>query len=111
VRILDHVLNDRQFSVDLIKIDVEGGEMDVLKGSTSLLAQDKPMLIFEFGKGASEYYGTMPHHMFELLDAYNYSIRTLEGFWKKTTALDSEQLKMIYESGSDYYFVANYREA
>jgi hypothetical protein len=53
----------------------------------------------------------MPHHMFELLDAYNYSIRTLEGFWEKTTALNSEQLKTIYESGSDYYFVANYREA
>jgi hypothetical protein len=51
----------------------------------------------------------MPHHMFEMLDALNYSIRTLDGFWKNSTALTADQLKSIYESGSDYYFVANRR--
>ena len=111
VRLLDEALRDREYTIHLIKIDVEGGELDVLKGATEILKKDKPLLLFEFGKGASEYYGTMPHHMFELLDALNYSIRTLDGFWKKTTALTSEQLRTIYESGSDYYFVASYRKA
>jgi FkbM family methyltransferase len=106
VRPLDEVLQHRSHAIHLIKIDVEGGELDVLKGSTDILKNDKPLLLFEFGKGASEYYGTMPHHMFELLGEHDYSIRTLDGFWKKTTALSSEQLKSIYESGSDYYFVA-----
>jgi FkbM family methyltransferase len=106
VRILDHVLQGRQHAVDLIKIDVEGGEMDVLKGATSLLTQDKPMLIFEFGKGASEYYGTLPHHMHEWLSQHDYAMWTLEDFWKRKAPLSSDQLKQVYESGSDYYFVA-----
>ncbi len=111
VRPLDEVMQNRNYTIDLIKIDVEGGELDVLKGATTLLTKDKPLLLFEFGKGASEFYGTMPHHMFELLDGLNYSIRTLDGFWKNASALTNEQLKMIYESGSDYYFVASYRKA
>jgi hypothetical protein len=63
-------------------------------------------LIFEFGKGASEYYGTMPHHLFELLEAHGYGIWTLGDFWKSNKSLDSASLKSIYEKGSDYYFVA-----
>lgn len=109
VRPLDSVMRDRNYKVDLIKIDVEGGELDVLKGASDMLRHDKPLLLFEFGKGASEYYGTMPHHMYELLDEFHYSIRTLDGFWKNSAALSADQLKAIYESGSDYYFVANQR--
>ena len=111
VRPLDEVMQNRKYTIHLIKIDVEGGELDVLKGATEILTGDKPILLFEFGKGASEYYGTMPHHMFELLDGLNYAIRTLDGFWKKSAPLTNAQLKGIYESGSDYYFVANRREA
>jgi hypothetical protein len=106
VRELDDVMKERDFKVSLIKIDVEGGELDVLKGATAILTSDKPILIFEFGKGASEYYGTMPHHLFELLEIYGYGIWTLGDFWKSNKSLDSASLKSIYEKGSDYYFVA-----
>ena len=106
VRELDDVMKERAFQVSLIKIDVEGGELDVLKGATAILTSDQPTLIFEFGKGASEYYGTMPHHLFELLEAHGYGIWTLGDFWKSNEPLDSASLKSIYEKGSDYYFVA-----
>ncbi len=108
VRPLDDVLRDRSFAITLIKIDVEGGELDVLKGAHQLLSNDKPLLIFEFGKGASEYYGTMPHHLFDFLSAVNYSIWTLGDFWKGNAPMGSEHLKQTYESGSDYYFVARF---
>ncbi|MFM7233962.1 MAG: FkbM family methyltransferase [Flavobacteriales bacterium] len=107
VRMLDDVMKDCGHKIHLIKIDVEGGELDVLKGASRILAADKPLLIFEFGKGASEYYGTMPHHMHELLQAHGYELRTLDDYWKNRAALNAEELKSVYDNGSDYYFVAN----
>ncbi len=106
VRPLDDVLQSRSLAIQLIKIDVEGGELDVLKGAVHILSNDKPLLIFEFGKGASEYYGTMPHHLFDFLHALNYSLWTLSNFWENKEPLNATQLKQVYESGSDYYFVA-----
>jgi FkbM family methyltransferase len=106
VRKLDDILANRSTKIDLIKIDVEGGELDVLRGALSLIAGDNPVLIFEFGKGASEYYGTMPHHMMDLLQSINYAMWTLGGFWKKKDPLTTAELEKIYTSGSDYYFVA-----
>lgn len=107
VRMLDDVMKADNHAIHLMKIDVEGGELDVLKGATRILSTDKPILIFEFGKGASEYYGTMPHHMHELLDTLGYELRTLDDYWKKKAPLSAEQLKSVYERGSDYYFVAS----
>jgi len=37
--------------IDLIKIDVEGGELSVLKGARRTLAEHKPALIIEFNPG------------------------------------------------------------
>jgi FkbM family methyltransferase len=105
---LDDVLKSRNFRLDLIKIDVEGGELDVLRGAQQILSTDKPIIIFEFGKGASEYYGTMPHHMHELLAEHGYEIWTIGDFWSKKKSLNSLSLKSVYENQSDYYFVAKY---
>jgi len=110
VRKLDEVLAGRTHPIHLVKIDVEGGELDVLQGARELLLNDKPLIIFEFGKGASEYYGTMPHHMQDFLDPLNYSIRTLDGFFHNGPALSAAELERIYTSGSDYYFVASPKE-
>ena len=37
--------------IDLIKIDVEGGELLVMEGARELLKRDKPVIIFEHGLG------------------------------------------------------------
>lgn len=103
---LDELTQDLPSPIDLIKIDVEGGELDVLKGAQNLLKRDQPLLIFEFGKGASEYYGTMPHHMLDLLGALGYRIWTIGGYCRKETALSAEKLETIYSTGTDYYFIA-----
>ena len=48
---LDDVLRDRE-RIDLIKIDVEGGELAVLRGAAALIRKWQPSIIFECG---SEY--------------------------------------------------------
>ena len=51
----------------LIKIDVEGGEQQVLEGAIRTIATHKPMIILEHGRGAAEHYGTGPADIFNLL--------------------------------------------
>ena len=50
--------------VDVIKIDVEGGELMVLEGAVATLTRCKPIVIFEHGLGASEMYGSTPGKSF-----------------------------------------------
>jgi FkbM family methyltransferase len=54
-------------NVGFIKIDVEGHELNVLKGIASLLARDKPTLIIEIWDHASNTYET-----FDFLKSINY---------------------------------------
>lgn len=44
----------RAFSIDLIKIDVEGHELEVLRGAQSTIMQHKPVLIIERNKNQAE---------------------------------------------------------
>ena len=52
--------------IHLIKIDVEGAEFGVLKGATNILKNYTPLIIFECGIGASEFYGTTPSDLYKL---------------------------------------------
>lgn len=52
---------------DLVKIDVEGGEEQVMRGALRTLREHKPLVIFEHGYGAANAYGTEPDDIFGLL--------------------------------------------
>jgi hypothetical protein len=43
------------FRVDFIKIDVEGGELLVMKGAAGIMKKYKPVVIFEHGLGRQRY--------------------------------------------------------
>lgn len=43
----DEFVKDQGYHPDLMKIDVEGGELDVLQGLTETLREDKPLLVVE----------------------------------------------------------------
>ncbi len=93
--------------IDLIKVDVEGGEWAVLAGGSSVIQRDRPLIIFEFGKGASEYYGTTPEKMWTLLTGWGYSLYDLRSYVKSATPLTEAALAMAFSTGSEYYFVAS----
>jgi FkbM family methyltransferase len=44
---LDSTFASRERQIDFIKCDVEGFELEVLKGSVKILAEDKPILVLE----------------------------------------------------------------
>lgn len=80
VRRLDDVI-DLKIPIGLIKIDVEGGEFDVMKGARNILTSWKPVLIFEHGIGGSDNYGVVAADVFEyLVQELGYKICLMEEF-------------------------------
>ena len=102
---LDTIIS-KELKIDLIKIDVEGAEFQVLSGAKQTLENNRPIVIFEHGKGASEFYGTTPEMIYALFDGLNMSIGLLDGFYKGNSSLSSKAFSKQYEERLNHYFVA-----
>jgi FkbM family methyltransferase len=95
-------------NIDLIKIDVEGAEFGVLKGAEELLRQQKPIIVFECGLGASDFYGTNPLDVYKyIVDKIGLNIYTLKSFLNQQSSLSSNDFISLYQNKKEYYFVAS----
>lgn len=104
---LDNII-PKEDKISLIKIDVEGGEFDVLKGAIKILKRDKPIIIFECGKGASDFYGTNPKDIYTFLNnEIGLDIYTLKSFINNNQPLDNNEFVEYFDNNKEYYFVAN----
>ena len=106
LKTLDEIisLND---DINFIKIDVEGGEFDVLKGAKKILIKNKPILLFECGKGACDYYGTNPLEVYDFItNEIGLQIFTLKSFIKNNLPLTKIEFEKCFNTNSEYYFVA-----
>jgi FkbM family methyltransferase len=106
LRRLDDVIPEDQ-KIDLIKIDVEGAELQVLKGGIETIRRNRPIIIFEFGLGASDHYGAEPEDIFHLIhNQCGLNIYTLDRYLNKQSPLTLDKLAELYATNSEYYFVA-----
>lgn len=104
---LDNLIEDG-FKVDLIKIDVEGAELGVLKGAIKTIKRNKPVIIFEFGLGASDYYGTTPQDIYSLLvEECGLGVFKLDDWIKGRSPMSLQQLDNAYNKEGEYYFIAS----
>jgi FkbM family methyltransferase len=103
--LLDNCI-DKNIKIDLIKIDVEGGEYQVLLGAKELIKKSKPVIIFEHGKGASDAYGTTPSLIFAYFEDLNYKIYTMSAWLKSQNSFTKEEFVNEYENNRNYYFLA-----
>ena len=104
---LDNLIS-KDIKIDFIKIDVEGGEYDVLRGATELLKRDKPYIVFEFGLGASEFYGTKPEEIYNFLNQeIALEISNLNDFVKGNNPLKLNEFTELYNTNKEYYFIAH----
>lgn len=105
-RTLDEILLPTQ-PIHFIKIDVEGGEFGVLKGASNILVKNKPIILFECGKGASDYYGTNPQDIFlYLTKEIKLKIFTLASFINQKQSLTQTEFINYFNTNREYYFIA-----
>lgn len=87
--LLDDLLIEK---IDFIKIDVEGFELEVIKGLLKTIARDKPVIIFEFDRNYQLRSSEKPEEIFLLLKAYNYRFATVDAYGKKSPFVYSDQI-------------------
>jgi FkbM family methyltransferase len=63
----------------VIKIDVEGAELEVLQGGREMLARARPFVIFEHVPSASALYGSPPAGVWDALRELDYEIFSITG--------------------------------
>lgn len=87
VNSLDYFLSQNSIDTDkisLIKLDVEGFEINVLKGASALLAKDNaPVFMVEFTDDNAISAGHCCHEIYKLLNQYGYIWHTYDAAKKK----------------------------
>lgn len=102
---LDNIIPTEE-KIDFIKIDVEGGEWQVLLGAKRVLQKSKPIILFEHGLGASEFYGANPILLFDYLDGLGMQISTMQRWLQKKPAFSKEDFSNQFYQRVNYYFIA-----
>ena len=102
---LDNLIPN-EANITLIKIDVEGGELQVLEGAIETIKRCKPFIIFEHGLGASEFYDSTPKKVFELLSSCGLQVSTMKRWLAQKPAFTLPAFEDQFNQKINYYFVA-----
>jgi FkbM family methyltransferase len=103
--LLDNII-PYEVKIDFIKIDVEGAELLVLQGAGKLIKKDKPVIVFEYGIGGSDYYEQNPSKIFLMLENYGLQLSLLERWLNNQSPLTLEEFENQYFKKLNYFFVA-----
>lgn len=107
VETLDRIIepSDR---LDFVKIDVEGGELDVLRGGIETLRRSQPVIVFECGVGGLDLYGHRPGQVYEVLTVSVGLRVSLLGSWlRHGPCLSQDEFVEAFERGGEFYFIAH----
>lgn len=78
-RTLDNVVEELSLlRVDVVKIDIEGAELDVLKSANHLLSNFRPIVITEYGTNTWPKFGSTPEDLKILAQLHSYQLRTFD---------------------------------
>jgi len=69
---LDDIITERQLNVDVIKVDVEGGEWSVLHGAESILRHHRPAVFCELLRKWSACHGRHPNDLLDWMAQLGY---------------------------------------
>jgi FkbM family methyltransferase len=80
IRTLDEVVDAlRVDRIDVVKIDVQGYEMETLRGMRSCLARFRPVVVFEYDAWAWSQANVQPAEVFDYLRAAGYALFRIDG--------------------------------
>lgn len=85
LRTFDEIADELRLSrVDMMKIDVEGAELPVLRGATKTLRAHKPHLLLEVSEGNFKAAGYRKEDLFEFLSELGYKIFAIRYYGRLT---------------------------
>lgn len=103
---LDDVLPEG-LPIDFLKIDVEGAELQVMRGALRTLARHRPVLVFEHGLGAADCFGTTPEDVYDLLSGEcGLRLSLMERWLAGDPPLSRAAFGEQFHVGLNYYFIA-----
>src|SRR5471030_2582866 len=74
-RPLDDVVTSLRLGrVDVLKIDIEGAELDVLRSATHVMSDLRPIVICEYGTNTWPAFGATPAKLLKLLEECRYGV-------------------------------------
>lgn len=89
--------------VDFIKIDVEGGELDVLRGGERTITRFRPTVVFEWGDPAASPYGASKTDVHRFLSQCGLAVSHLHDFVEGKAPMDEEE----FLATAGFMFVAH----
>jgi FkbM family methyltransferase len=92
--------------IDFIKIDVEGGEFDVMLGAKNIITNSRPLIVFEFGIGGSDIYGATPEILYCFMSEIGYNVSLLGLFLRKKPPLTIGGFCNQFMNKINYNFIA-----
>jgi FkbM family methyltransferase len=101
---LDDVLPD--LSIALIKIDVEGAELDVLRGAQQTINEWRPVLIIEHDAGPAANYGATPAMLHSFLHACGYELTNAIRIMQDQPTYTRDEFVATVAAGKIYNFIA-----
>ena len=94
-------------SIAFVKIDVEGGELGVLRGGLETIRRCRPVIVFEHQRGAADCYGTRPADVHALLHGEcGLAVSLMSRFLDGEPPLGAAELVERFERDLDFYFIA-----
>ena len=94
--------------VAMVKIDVEGAELDVFRGARNTLRRTRPVVVFECGLGGADYFGAAPGDLFDVVTVdIDLRISLLGGWLAGESPLSRPSFIDRFERRLDFYFVAH----
>jgi FkbM family methyltransferase len=89
IKLDDWVIQNSITHIDVIKIDVEGFELNVLKGGYAAIQQHKPALFIEINDSYLRHFGASVQEIFLLLVSQGYNLYDI--FFRKISPVDKAE--------------------
>jgi hypothetical protein len=92
--------------IDMIKVDVNGGEYPLFVGAQKLISRCRPVIVFEHGLGGADQYGNTPEQVFDVLSGCGMKLTTMKRYLHHNLPLSRLQFCEHFYQGKDFMYMA-----